>query len=86
MRGYSQKTKIIKYKKNHVAKKRGFARGRRGGRGGDDAKAQQSNRMGAPGPPAHSGTAATSKQAPEQLDKHPYSKTSARIVRQAPVQ
>ena len=51
-----------------------------------DAKAQQSNRMGAPGQPAHSGTAATSKQAPVQLDKHPYSKTSTRTVREAPVQ
>ena len=30
------------------------------------AKAHQSNRMGAPGSPAHSGTAATSKQAPVQ--------------------
>ena len=31
-----------------------------------DAKAHQSNRMGALGPPAHSGTAVTSRQAPVQ--------------------
>ena len=40
--------------------------------------------MGGPGPPADSGTAATSKQAPVQLDKHPFNKTSTRSVRQAP--
>ena len=33
---------------------------------GIDAKVHQSNRMGAPGPPAHSGTAVTSRQAPVQ--------------------
>ena len=40
-----------------------------GGGGGPPphhAKAHQSNRMGAPGPPAHSGTAVTSRQAPVQ--------------------